>query len=65
MMLGNFHVVVVVLFIKPIAVFFTFSLLLPSSGARTTLKIKKICFSPKLSIQPCGPKSDSAISEAI
>ena len=34
MMLGNFHVVVVVLFIKPIAVFFTFSLLLPSSDPK-------------------------------
>ena len=32
---------------------------------RTTLKIKKICFSPKVSIQPCRPKSDSALPGAI
>ena len=31
----------------------------------TTLKIKKICFSPKVSIQPCRPKSDSALPGAI
>ena len=32
----------------------------------TTLKIKKICFSPKVPIQPrCRPKSDSAPSGAI
>ena len=31
-----------------------------------TLKIKKICFSPKvMPIQPCGPKSDSAPPGAI
>ena len=27
--------------------------------------IKKICFSPKVSIQPCRPKSDSALLGAI
>ena len=31
----------------------------------TTLKIKKICFSSKVSIQPCRPKSDSALPGAI
>ena len=30
-----------------------------------TLKIKKICFSLKVSIQPCRPKSDSALPGAI
>ena len=30
-----------------------------------TLKIKKICFSPKVSIQPCRPKSDSTLPGAI
>ena len=30
-----------------------------------TLKIRKICFSPKVSIQPCRPKSDSALLGAI
>ena len=30
-----------------------------------TLKIKKICFSSKMSIQPCRPKSDSTPSGAI
>ena len=30
-----------------------------------TLKIRKICFSPKVSIQPCRPKSDSALPGAI
>ena len=30
-----------------------------------TLKIEKICFSPKVSIQPCWPKSDSALPGAI
>ena len=30
-----------------------------------TMQIKKICFSPKVSIQPCRPKSDSAPSGAI
>ena len=30
-----------------------------------TLKIEKICFSPKVSIQPCRPKSDSALPVAI
>ena len=30
-----------------------------------TLKIKKICFSLKVSIQPCRPKSDSALPWAI
>ena len=30
-----------------------------------TLKIKKICFSPKVPIQPCGLKSDSAPPGAI
>ena len=30
-----------------------------------TLKIKKICFSPKVSIQLWGPKSDSALPGAI
>ena len=34
-------------------------------GMRTTLKIKKICFSPKVSIQPSRPKSDSALPAAI
>ena len=29
------------------------------------LKIEKICFSPKVSIQPCMPKSDSARPGAI
>ena len=33
--------------------------------AFVTLKIKKICFSPNVSIQPCRPKSDSALHEAI
>ena len=32
---------------------------------RTTLKTKKICFSLKVSIQPCRPKSDSALPGAI
>ena len=31
----------------------------------STLKIKKICFSPKVSIQPCRPKSASALPGAI
>ena len=31
----------------------------------TTLKIKKICLSSKVSIQPCRPKSDSAVPGAI
>ena len=31
----------------------------------STLKIEKICFSPKVSIQPCWPKSDSALPGAI
>ena len=31
----------------------------------TTMKIKKICFSSKVSIQPCRPKSDSALPGAI
>ena len=31
----------------------------------TTLKIKKICFSPNVSIQHCRPKSDSALPGAI
>ena len=31
----------------------------------STLKIKKICFSPKVSILPCRPKSDSALPGAI
>ena len=31
----------------------------------STLKIRKICFSPKVSIQPCRPKSDSALPGAI
>ena len=40
------------------------------SGLRTrqhefALKIKKFCFSPKVPIQPCRPKSDSAPSGAI
>ena len=30
-----------------------------------TLKIEKICFSPKVSIQPYRPKSDSALPGAI
>ena len=30
-----------------------------------TLKIEKICFSPKVSIQPCWLKSDSALPGAI
>ena len=30
-----------------------------------TLKIKKICFSPKVSIQLCRPKSNSAFPGAI
>ena len=30
-----------------------------------TLKIDKICFSPKVSIQPCWPKYDSALPGAI
>jgi len=30
-----------------------------------TPKTKKICFSPKVSIQPCRPKSDSAFLGAI
>ena len=30
-----------------------------------TMQIKKICFSPKVPIQPCKPKSDSAPSGAI
>ena len=30
-----------------------------------TLKNKKICFSPKVPIQPCRPKSDSASRGAI
>ena len=29
------------------------------------LKIEKICFGPKVSIQPCWPKSDSALPGAI
>ena len=33
--------------------------------SKDTLKIKKICFSLKVSIQPCRPKSDSALPEAI
>ena len=32
---------------------------------RGTLKIEKICFSPKASIQPCWPKSDSSLPGAI
>ena len=32
---------------------------------RGTLKIKKICFSPKVPIQPCRPKSDSAPSGVV
>jgi len=32
---------------------------------RSTLKNKKICFSPKVPIQPCRSKSDSAPSGAI
>ena len=35
------------------------------SRSYTALKIKKICFSPKVSIQPCRPKSDSALPGAI
>ena len=31
----------------------------------STLKIEKICFSPKVSIQPCWQKSDSALPGAI
>ena len=31
----------------------------------STLKIKKICFSPEVPIQPCRPKSDSAPPGAI
>ena len=30
-----------------------------------TLRIKKICFSPNVPIQPCRPKSDSASCGAI
>ena len=30
-----------------------------------TMQIKKTCFSPKVPIQPCKPKSDSAPSGAI
>ena len=33
--------------------------------SKDTLKIKKICFSLKVSIQPCRPKSDSALPGAI
>ena len=38
---------------------------LNAKNVYTTLKIKKICFSPKVSIQPCRPKSDSALLGAI
>ena len=31
----------------------------------SALKIKKICFSPKVSIQPCWPKSDLAAPRAV
>ena len=31
----------------------------------SALKIKKICFSPKVSIQPCWPKSDLAAPGAL
>ena len=33
--------------------------------SKDTLKIKKICFSLKVSIQPCRPKYDSAVPGAI
>ena len=39
--------------------------LLSQALALYTLKSEKICFSPKVSIQPCRPKSDSALPGAI
>ena len=60
MMLGNFHVVVVVLFIQPIAVFFTLSLLLPSSDRKVPKereqhwKLKRSVSAPKCQFSPAG-----------
>ena len=36
-----------------------------AAGVNAALKIIKICFNPKVSIQPCRPKSDSALPGAI
>ena len=43
----------------------TFAVNVTLNLSKDTLKIKKICFSPKVSIQPCRPKSDSALPGAI
>ena len=43
----------------------TFAVKATLNLSKDTLKIKAICFSPKVSIQPCRPKSDSALPGAI
>jgi len=43
----------------------TFAVKVTLNLSKDTLKIKTICFNPKVSIEPCRPKSDSAHPGAI